>query len=60
MAVVDVRRRTAYLLVAVIVGHVILISTQVTTKRGVPLFEAAVFGVFGEFERAGGAEFDGG
>ena len=52
MAVVDIRRRTGYLFLAVIVGHVILISTQVTTKRGVPMLEEAVFGVFSEVQRA--------
>jgi len=52
MAVVDIRRRTGYLFLAVIVGHVILISTQVTTKRGVPMLDAAVFGVFSEVQRA--------
>jgi rod shape-determining protein MreC len=52
MAVVDIRRRTGYFFLAVIVGHVILISTQVTTKRGVPMLEAAVFGVFSEVQRA--------
>ena len=51
MAVVDIRHRTGYLFLAVIVGHVILISTQVTTKRGVPMLEAAVFGVFSEVQR---------
>jgi rod shape-determining protein MreC len=52
MAVIDIRRRTGYFFLAVIVGHVILISTQVTTKRGVPMLEAAVFGVFSEVQRA--------
>jgi rod shape-determining protein MreC len=51
MAVVDIRQRTGYLFLAVIVGHVILISTQVTTKRGVPMLEAAVFGIFSEVQR---------
>ncbi len=51
MAVVDIRRRTGYLFLGVIVGHVILISTQVTTKRGVPMLEAAVFGIFSEVQR---------
>jgi rod shape-determining protein MreC len=51
MAVIDIRRRTGYLFLAVIVGHVILISTQVTTKRGVPMLEAAVFGIFSEVQR---------
>jgi rod shape-determining protein MreC len=52
MAIVDIRQRTGYLFLAVIVGHVILISTQVTTKRGVPMLEAVVFGVFSEVQRA--------
>jgi len=51
MAVIDIRRRTGYLFLAVIVGHVILISTQVTTKRGVPMLGAAVFGIFSEVQR---------
>src|SRR3954469_4811829 len=51
MAVVDIRRRTGYLFLAVIVGHVILISTQVTTKRGVPMLEDVVFGIFSEVQR---------
>src|SRR5258705_6254893 len=51
MAVVDIRRCTGYLFLAVIVGHVILISTQVTTKRGVPMLEEAVFGIFSEVQR---------
>src|SRR4051812_44225118 len=59
MAVVDIRQRTGYLFLAVIVGHVILISTQVTTKRGVPMLEAAVFGIFSEVQR-GANELTGG
>jgi rod shape-determining protein MreC len=55
VAVVDIRRRTGYLFLAVIVGHVILISTQVTTRRGVPMLEEAVFGVFSEVQRGAGA-----
>jgi rod shape-determining protein MreC len=52
MAIVDIRQRTGYLFLTLIVGHVILISTQVTTKRGVPLLEAVVFGAFSEVQRA--------
>ena len=51
MAVIDIRRRTGYFFLAVVVGHVVLISTQVTTKRGVPMLEGAVFGVFSEVQR---------
>jgi rod shape-determining protein MreC len=55
MALVDIRQRTGYLFLAVIVGHVILISTQVTTKRGVPMLEAVVFGMFAQVQRASNA-----
>jgi rod shape-determining protein MreC len=55
MAVIDIRRRTGYFFLAVVVGHVILISTQVTTKRGVPMLEEAVFGVFSEVQRVANA-----
>jgi rod shape-determining protein MreC len=55
MAVVDIRRRTGYLFRAVVVAHVILISTQVTTRRGVPMLEEAVFGIFSEVQRAANA-----
>jgi rod shape-determining protein MreC len=55
MAVIDIRRRTGYFFLAVVVGHVILISTQVTTKRGVPMLEGAVFGVFSEVQRVANA-----
>lgn len=58
MALVDIRQRTGYLFLTLIVGHVILISTQVTTKRGVPLFEAVVFGAFSEVQRASNSVAD--
>ena len=59
MAVVDIRRRTGYLFLAVIVAHVILISTQVTTRRGVPMLDAAIFGVFAEVQRGANAVMTG-
>jgi rod shape-determining protein MreC len=46
MAVLDIRQRTGWLLLVVTVGHVLLISAQVTTERGVPLIEEATLGVF--------------
>src|SRR5262245_19702074 len=51
MAVIDILRRTGYLFLAVVVGHVILISTQVTTRRGVPMLQEVIFGVFSEVQR---------
>jgi rod shape-determining protein MreC len=52
MAVLDIRQRTGWLFMGVIVAHIILISAQVNTRRGVPMLEAATFGVFAEVQRA--------
>jgi rod shape-determining protein MreC len=52
MAVLDIRQRTGYLFLAVTVAHIVLISAQVNTRRGVPLLEAVTFGVFAEVQRA--------
>jgi rod shape-determining protein MreC len=52
MAVLEVRRRTGWLFVAVVLAHIVLISRQVTTERGVPVFDSVVFGLFAEIERA--------
>src|SRR5688500_20169046 len=52
MAVLDIRQRTGWLFMAVTIGHIILISAQVTTKRGVPVLEAVTFGAFAEIQRA--------
>ena len=51
MAVLDIRRRTGYLFAAVAIAHIVLISAQVNTQRGVPLLEAAAFGLFAEVQR---------
>jgi rod shape-determining protein MreC len=40
------------LFLAVTVGHVVLISGQVQTDRGVPILEAVTFGTFAEVQRA--------
>jgi rod shape-determining protein MreC len=55
----DIRQRTGYLFLAVMVGHVILISAQVQTKEGVRVLETVTFGVFAEVQR-GGATLIGG
>src|SRR6187399_3234240 len=52
MAVLDIRQRTGWLFMAVIVGHILLISAQVNTQRGVPLLEEVTFGTFAEIQRA--------
>jgi rod shape-determining protein MreC len=51
MALMDIRQRTGYLFIAVMLGHVILISAQVNTRRGVPLLQVVTFGLFAEVQR---------
>src|SRR5471032_3051790 len=36
---------------ALLLGHVLLISTQVSSRNGVPVLEAATFGLFAEVQR---------
>jgi len=52
MAVLDIRQRTGWLFMAVMIGHVLLISAQVNTRRGVPVLEEVTFGTFAEVQRA--------
>lgn len=55
-AVLADRRRIGPLLLVALVGHLLLVSLQVNTERGVTVFNALVFGAFGEVQRAvGGA-----
>ena len=51
MAITDIRQRSGYLFLAVVVGHVLLISAQVNSKTGVPVLEAVTFGIFSEVQR---------
>lgn len=55
MAILDIRQRTGYLFIAVMLGHVILISAQVNTRRGVPLLQVVTFGLFAEVQRVSSA-----
>jgi len=52
MALLDIRQRTGWLFGAIVVSHIILISAQVTTKRGVPVLQEITFGAFAEMQRA--------
>ena len=52
MAILDIRQRAGYLFLAVMLGHILLISAQVNSRSGVPVLEAVTFGVFAEVERA--------
>jgi len=51
MAVLDIRRRSGYLFLAVMLFHVILISAQVNSRTGVPVLESVTFGVFAQVQR---------
>ena len=59
MPVTDFRQRTAVLFIAVMLGHIILISAQVNSRAGVPLLEVVTFGAFSEVQR-GAAGLTGG
>jgi len=49
----DIRRRTGVLLLVIVVGQLFLISAQVPSKSGVPVFQAVTFGAFARVQ--GGA-----
>jgi rod shape-determining protein MreC len=51
MALLDIRQRAGYLFLAVVLGHVVLISAQVNSRSGVPVLESATFGIFAEVQR---------
>jgi rod shape-determining protein MreC len=51
LALLDIRQRAGYLFLALMLGHVVLISAQVNSRAGVPLLEAVTFGVFSEVQR---------
>jgi rod shape-determining protein MreC len=51
VALLDIRQRAGYLFLAVMVGHVVLISAQVSSSRGVPVLEEVTFGLFSEVQR---------
>ncbi|HYM25537.1 MAG TPA: rod shape-determining protein MreC [Vicinamibacterales bacterium] len=52
MALLDIRQRSGYLFLAVVVGHVLLISAQVNSRStGIPILETVAFGAFAEVQR---------
>jgi rod shape-determining protein MreC len=48
----DIRQRTGYLFLAVMLGHIILISAQVQTRTGGRVLDNVTFSVFAEIQRA--------
>lgn len=59
MALLDIRQRAGYLFLAVMVGHIVLISAQVNSRRGVPVLEEVTFGLFSEVQRGAWAVVSG-
>jgi rod shape-determining protein MreC len=52
VALIDIRERSGYLFLVVILAHVLLISAQVNSRRGVPVLETVTFGIFSEVQRS--------
>ncbi len=59
MALLDLRLRAGYLFLAVVIGHLVLISTQVNSRTGVPILETVTFGAFAEVQRGTSAVLNG-
>jgi rod shape-determining protein MreC len=54
----DIRKRTGYLFLAVMLAQVILVSAQVQTRSGTRALEAVTFGVFSRIEFATASAVD--
>jgi rod shape-determining protein MreC len=59
VALQDIRHRSGYLFLTVVLGQIILISAQVNSRTGVPILEAVVFGIFAEVQRSSSAAVSG-
>src|SRR5688500_15185050 len=57
MAPLDIRQRSGFLFLGVMLGHILLISAQVNSRQGVPVLEAVTFGVVAEVQRSISAAF---
>ena len=57
MALQDIRQRSGYLFLAVVLAQIILISAQVNSRTGVPVLESVTFGIFAEVQRTASAVF---
>jgi rod shape-determining protein MreC len=51
MALPDIRQRAGLLFLAVVVGHIVLISAQVNSRSGMPLLQTVVFGAVSQLQR---------
>jgi rod shape-determining protein MreC len=59
MPLLDIRQRSGYLFIGVLLAHVLLISAQLNSKTGVPVLESVTFGVFSELQRGLSGGFSG-
>ena len=59
MPLLDIRQRSGYLFIGVMLAHVLLISAQLNSKTGVPVLESVTFGVFSELQRGLSGGFSG-
>jgi rod shape-determining protein MreC len=59
MALLDIRHRSGYLFLAVMLGHILLISAQVSSTSGLPVLEAVSFGILAELQRGVSAGVNG-
>ena len=59
MPLQDIRQRSGYLFLAVVLAQIILISAQVNSRTGVPVLEAVTFGIFAEVQRTASAAVSG-
>ncbi len=50
--VLEFQKRTGYLLVAALLGHVLLISAQVSSQQGVSVLETTIFGALSRVQAA--------
>jgi rod shape-determining protein MreC len=60
VALVDIRQRSGFLFLGVVLAHVLLISAQVNSRAGVSVLENVSFGAFAEVQRAASAIVSGG
>lgn len=56
----DIRQRTGYLFLAVMMGQIILISAQVQSRSGVSVLQAVTFGAFSRVQRGTASVVHGG
>lgn len=55
MASFDLRQRSGYLFLAVVLAQILIISAQISSRSGMPVLETAAFGVFAEVQRGASA-----